>query len=86
MKRIPQKAAVQTILYYMHPRQKVCVIDKCHPDDCVGTMAYEGTVDDLLHNYRNTLCCQAECRGLSIEVNTEGSVVVFEICTQWERY
>lgn len=82
MLRIPQKAAIQTILQYMKPQQKVFVIDKCHPDDCVGSKAYEGTTDDLLHNYINAKYCAAECRGLTVEDDK----VVFTICTQWEKY
>ena len=91
MKRIPQKAAVTTLLYTMKPQANVKIVDVDHnifawtknedweSQEGLGEIY---SVDDILHNFMNTKIANATVRGISVH----SDMLILVIDTEDEEY
>lgn len=82
MKRIPNKAAVSTICFIMKPTEKIRIYDCKNMDDKAEWLAYEGTVDGLLHNIDYTMYADAQAK----RITNENGIINITVCTQKETY
>ena len=86
MKRIANKAAVQTICYTISGNQKVRIVDYENDYDCSndrnGNVVYEGLLKEKYGNWSAEKYFNSECHGIKLD----GDTIVFSVFTKFEQY